>query len=49
MKILYNFAKSTYPQGSKITIPFGIRKMKVKCDRGSVTIHEIGGDFFTTI
>lgn len=43
MKILYTFNKSTYPQDSKITIPFGIRKMKIKCDIGSATINEIGG------
>ena len=43
MKLLYTFNKSTYPQGSKITIPFGIKKMKIKSDRDSVTISEIGG------
>ena len=24
-------------------MPFGIRKMKIKCDRGNASIHEIGG------
>lgn len=42
MKLLYTFNKSTYPEGSKITIPFGIKKMKIKCDRDGVTIAEIG-------
>lgn len=44
MKLLYTFNKSTHPQGSKITIPFGIKKMKIKCDREGATIAEIGGD-----
>lgn len=44
MKLRYLFDKSTYPQGSKITIPFGIKKMKIKSDRDSVTISEIISD-----
>lgn len=43
MKLVYTFNKSTHPQGSKITIPFGIKKMKIKTDVGSATILEIGG------
>lgn len=44
MQLLYTFNKSTHPQGSKITIPFGIKKMKIKSDRDGATISEIGGD-----
>lgn len=43
MKLIYTFEKTKYPIGSKITVPFGIRKMKIKCDRGSATLREIGG------
>lgn len=42
MQLLYTFNKSTHPQGSKITIPFGIKKMKIRFDVDGGSISEIG-------
>lgn len=42
MQLLYKFNKSTHPQGSKITIPFGIKKMKIRFDVDGGSISEIG-------
>lgn len=46
MKLLYTFRKSSYPINSTITLPYGIKKMKIKASGGGASINEIG--FITT-
>lgn len=42
MKLLYGFNKSVYPNGSKVTLPVGIKKAKFMFLGGYCTIKEVG-------
>lgn len=42
MELLYAFEKSSYPAKSTITLPYGLKKIKIKGANGGATIKELG-------
>ena len=42
MQTYFRFSKTDYPAGSKIVLPFGIRKAKFRAGGATVIISEIG-------
>ena len=49
MKLLYSFTKEKYPRLSFISLPYGLKKIKIKVDSGIVTIANIGNIGSTNI
>lgn len=42
MKLLYVFNKVDFPSGSKIFLPIGIKKIKIRGNAGACSIKELG-------
>lgn len=42
MLLRFTFNKESYPRGSSISLPYGLKKIKIKVDTGLVTIRELG-------
>lgn len=42
MLLRFTFNKESFPKGSSISLPYGLKKIKIKVDTGLVTIMELG-------
>ena len=49
MKLLYTFKKEKYPKASIISVPYGLKKIKIKVDGGIAIIDNIGSISSTNV
>lgn len=42
MLLRFTFNKESFPKGSSISVPYGLKKIKLKVDTGLATIRELG-------
>lgn len=49
MVLRYIFNKKAYPDGSKLTVPFGVKSMKIRTNADYAVIKEIGSIASNTV